>query len=202
LRGESTPTYALLPEATLARLATMNPRLRVVYLLREPVDRAWSDVNMRVRKRRLAADFVTCGRFERDLLADPTQRAHADYAGNLERWGRFFPPDQIHAAFFDRLTDDPQGLLRDVCRFIGIDDGDIRMPHDVDRPRNARDNPPMPAAASRFLAELLGPYVEDQHRLFGNEHTARWLTLLRDRPISGGGEAAGLGRHASDGCGR
>jgi hypothetical protein len=174
VRGELTPTYAVLREPAIARLAGMNPRLRIVYLLRDPVDRAWSDLNMQVRKGEIAFDLAACGPSERDLLERPRQLDHGDYVGNLERWGRHFPPDQIHVEFFDRLVVDPAGVFRDVCRFLGIDDRDIRVPSDVARPRNAGDTSPMPEATGHVLAGVLGPYVEEQHRWFGNEHTAGW----------------------------
>jgi hypothetical protein len=178
MRGELTPTYALLSEVAIARLAAMNRRARIVYLLRNPIDRAWSNVNMRVQKQRLIVDFSDCGPLERDLLGGSEKRAHADYLGNLERWGRYFPPDQIHVAFFDQLVEDPAALLTGVCRFLGIAAADIRIPRDVHRPRNARNPPPIPDSALRFLVPALAPYVAAQHRYFDNEYTARWMSSL------------------------
>ena len=61
VRGELTPTYAVLPEPAIARLAAMNPGLRIIYLLRNPVDRAWSDLHMQVRKGEIAFDLTACG---------------------------------------------------------------------------------------------------------------------------------------------
>jgi len=181
VRGELTPTYAVLPEPAIARLAGMNPGLRIVYLLRDPVERAWSDLKMQVRKGEIAFDLAACGPSEREELVRPRQLAHGDYVGNLERWGRHFPPEQIHVEFFDRLADDPAGLLRDVCRFLGLDDHEIRVPPDVDRPCNAGDTSSMPEATARFLAGTLGPSIEELHRVFANEHTARWRSSCAAR---------------------
>jgi hypothetical protein len=191
VRGELTPTYAVLPETPIQRLATMNPRLRIVYLVRNPVDRAWSDANMRAQKRRLRVDFATCGPVERDLLKRPSELAHSDYVGNLKRWKRLFPPDQIHVAFFDQLVEDPGGLLSGICRFLGVEDSDIRIPPDVGRPRNSRGNQQIPEPTFQFLARTLAPYVAEQHRYFDNEYTARWKASCAPSPVTDHGASSG-----------
>ena len=43
MRGEATPTYAILDAPNVKRIATLFPRLRVVFILRDPIERAWSD---------------------------------------------------------------------------------------------------------------------------------------------------------------
>lgn len=178
VRGEVTPTYAVLPEPEIERIARLNPAIRIVYLVRNPIDRAWSEVNMHVQKRSLRVDFLGCGRLERALLEEPDLLAHSDYVGNLERWGRFVPPEQIHVAFFDLLVEEPGRLLRGVCQFLGLTDEEIHIPPDVGLARNARHHPAIPAPASQVLAQVLGPHVAEQQRFFDNRYTSDWLEAV------------------------
>ncbi|MEL6539123.1 MAG: sulfotransferase [Bacteroidota bacterium] len=45
ISGECTPAYARLELEAVAKIAQLEPQPKIIYLLRNPVDRAWSQVN-------------------------------------------------------------------------------------------------------------------------------------------------------------
>jgi Sulfotransferase family len=44
VRGELTPSYSILDTADVARIARLAPALKIIFLLRNPIDRAWSQI--------------------------------------------------------------------------------------------------------------------------------------------------------------
>ena len=117
--GEIAAYYHALDLATVRRIAELRPDLKVIFLMRDPVDRTWSNVNMRIRGygrtyERLSADDLKAE------LAHPNVRAHSDYLGTLDTWEAVFPKGQIHVDFFDRIAHEPHAFLHDLCRFLGV----------------------------------------------------------------------------------
>jgi hypothetical protein len=123
LTGEITPAYAILDEATLTRMRGINPQLKLIYLMRDPVMRCWSAVMKLARLRGLA---------ESPNVEDAIDYAHSEgvwarssYLNSIERLERVFQPAQIFYGFFDELCDDPNSLMTRLLMFLGVAPGDV-----------------------------------------------------------------------------
>jgi hypothetical protein len=120
--GEMTPAYALLPEARLAQMASMAPDVRMLFLLRDPVERLWSHVRM-IAARRDSDGIVTARRcaniLNRVLSGDEAQIViRSDYAGALRRLMAAVPGGRLLIEVFEDMVAGP-GLAR-ICAFLGI----------------------------------------------------------------------------------
>ncbi|MFH1177822.1 MAG: sulfotransferase domain-containing protein [Acidobacteriota bacterium] len=138
LCGETIPEYARMNEAGVARIRRVAPDARIIYLLRNPIDRAWSQAAMHFDKTR---DADLAGVSDEDLFdffEDGSVRRNGEYMRTLDLWERHFSPDRIFIGFFDRLRDDPAGLFADVCRFLGAKTSPDSLPAGLEAPRNAR----------------------------------------------------------------
>ena len=122
LVADITPAYALLPEARLRQMAAMTPDVRFVYLLRDPVDRLWS--NLRMMATRLAETASAIPRIARALaqkvLNGTEQEAsrRSDYAATLARLDRAVAPEALFVGFYETLFS-PE-TTENLCRFLGI----------------------------------------------------------------------------------
>jgi hypothetical protein len=134
LTADVTPEYAMLPVERLTEIrdsfAARRVRTAALFLMRDPVDRIWSQIRMQEgrRPRRFpepAAEMV--GR----LYADPLYEQWSRYEVTLRNLDEVFEPEHVHYGFYEELFDDE--LVREVCRFTGID---YREP-DFDRKANA-----------------------------------------------------------------
>jgi Sulfotransferase domain len=138
LTGEATPYYLCHPGVP-RRVARDLPDVKLIVLLRDPVQRAYSQYQMareeyrcerltfeealRVEEKRLA------GEHER-LTNDPAYRSYAHlffsykergrYAAQLERWFRYFDRDQILVAKSEDLFSRPREVLADVFAFLHL----------------------------------------------------------------------------------
>ena len=112
--------------------------LQRLLLLRNPMERAWSSLNMKASMGRCPP----MGSMDKQQLVHrlTTGRvpADGDYLGNLARWQRHFPERQIMVGFFDEIMADPEPFLRRVYRFLEVDDAAKYVPADVRQARNAR----------------------------------------------------------------
>jgi sulfotransferase family protein len=136
--GEASPSYLFHPLAP-ERVARMLPRARLIALLRNPVDRAFSHYQHEVALGReelsiegalAREDERMQGELER-MLRDPsyfsyawwnyTYAARGRYAEQLERWLDAFPREQLLVLFTEELAADTAGTYRRVLDFLGVD---------------------------------------------------------------------------------
>jgi hypothetical protein len=129
VKGEASPSYALLPVARIRAIRRLCPNLKIVFLLREPVGRAWSHARHTHRYRE--ATFANGAVELADVTYDEWRAncahdwvaASGDYLGQLRRWIAVFPPEQVYVGFYESLETQPAELLRDVFEFLGVDPG-------------------------------------------------------------------------------
>jgi hypothetical protein len=122
--GEATPTYLSDP-AAIDRMAETIPDARLVAILRDPAERAYSHYWMeRIRDREPRTfDEAVADELGRTRDDRTDYLARGRYLPQLEAVVRRFPRDHLEVVLFDDLRDRPEATYRDVCRFLGVDDG-------------------------------------------------------------------------------
>lgn len=175
--GEICPGYARIEETAIAGIAARYPKLKIIYLLRDPVDRAWSSVAMHFRKR--GGSLVT-EQQRRDILEQlrrPKSLAHCTYRRNIEAWSRHFPAEQLYFGFFDRIREEPEAYLGEILTFLGVEGG--FSPRNAAEPVNQGKGEELEAVLEQDIATLLLPEAEYLQQRFANSYTEKWLTHAR-----------------------
>jgi len=117
--GEITPAYSILPAEGVARVRATNPAMKIVYIVRDPVDRALSQLRMAANRRKLTSiDLAWLEREAPDLL--PAALARSAYRENVERWEAVFPPAQMLYLPFGTIRAAPDRLMAELEAFLGI----------------------------------------------------------------------------------
>ena len=137
--GEASPSY-MYDEDAPRRIAEVVPEARLLAILRNPADRAYSHY-WRVRARgRETLEFQDAIAAEPARLAsgDPTIQRRASY---LDR-GRYIhqllrvcdhlPREHLHVVILEEFSAHPEAVYGELCRFLGIDDS--FRPPDLGRP--------------------------------------------------------------------
>lgn len=114
LIGEATTSYRY-TDVSAARIAEFNPDARLVFILRHPVERAFSNY---VHEIQMRGDTDS---FEEHLDRNDRYVNPGFYARHLGRFRDAFPSDQMHIVLFDRFTEAPAQELVEVARFLDID---------------------------------------------------------------------------------
>ncbi len=172
LVGDITPAYALLSEASLRVMQGLRQSVRFVLILRDPLERLWSNIRQSVGRK--AADADTLRRKSlralRQYLAGENAAiaARADYQGILQRLDRALDPRNLHLEFHERLFSD--AAIRRLTGFLGID----HMPAPLERRVHAAApltlDPDLAAAAR---ARLEPQYAFMRNR-FGSDLPPEW----------------------------
>ncbi len=176
LVGDITPHYAIMSDDKIAHLQALAPEMKLIYVLRNPIERMWSQAAMQFSERSGYQGIDTIDEEKIiKFLCKPKQLAHSRYFKNLQRWEQYFPTEQIFPVFFDDIAGRPNMLLKTIFRFLGL-----KIPADYAFKQSrkkvfARDYPEMPPAIGARLAELLIDDIEQLHQRFNNAYTAQWL---------------------------
>lgn len=121
LIGEDSTTY-LFSESAPHRIKAMLPEARLIFMLRDPVKRAYSQYWHLVKSGR-----VTC-RFERAIHEQRSLILGSTYLPHLKTYIDQFGEDRVKVVLFEDFIADNQATLDNVTDFLGTD----RMQVDAD----------------------------------------------------------------------
>jgi Sulfotransferase family len=132
--GEASPQYLRYPEVPPA-IAEIQPDAKIIVLLREPADflRSFHGQMMHGRaeteKDFRAAIELEPARRRGECLPRGCNRPnwlfysdHVRYAEQLSWYHASFPREQVLVLIYEDYRDDNQGVVRDVLRFLDVDD--------------------------------------------------------------------------------
>ncbi len=126
ITGEASVLYLYQP-GTAERIHERLPRAKLVVMLRNPVDRAYSAfMHLRRDGREKDSDFAASLRCEDERTSQDWEllwryRGGGMYAQQLERFLRVFPREQIFVGLTEDMKADPPKFIRQVLAFIGAD---------------------------------------------------------------------------------
>ena len=119
IAGEATPEYALIGEAGLWHLKSLAPDARIIFIMRNPVTRAWSQLLHQCRVRKLDASALSVSEFL-TITEEDRFEALADYLRVLDDIEAVFEPGQVLIEFYEDIHADRAGALKRICTFLGV----------------------------------------------------------------------------------
>ncbi len=177
--GEGSPYYLFHPEVP-RRVLQQIPDCRMIAVLRDPVERAWSAYHHERKRGFEDLDFEAALDAEPDRLAGQGARlaspgghsydhlhhgyvARGRYAEQLERWYRQFPLDQVLIVFSDDLEQRPAETTSRVQQFLGLPVVEPDVTRQWNKQHNSTLDPRLAerlrknfAEPDRQLSDLLG----------------------------------------------
>ena len=171
ISGEVTPSY-LYWKPAMERIHAYNPQIKLVILLRNPIDRAFAHWNMQRFKDREALDFMDAIKEEPRRIATPLsiesrRFAYVDrgfYSMQLERVFKSFPREQVHIVKFEEFRDRKQESLDSIFDFLGVKR--IRIGRDKDRNVVPYERA-MKAEERKYLAEVFAAEIGKLEEMVG-----------------------------------
>jgi hypothetical protein len=174
LTGEASPSYVSHYWAP-QRIAAMLPDVKLIMLLRNPVDRAYSQFRMSQREgeeplesfeEALAKEDERLDAERAHSLADPrynswpigcwSYQMRSRYAEQLERWLPLFPREQFLFLDSEELSREPERALQRVYDFLGLPaDGTRELPF-----LHTGEYDPLPADVRVRVSEYFRPHNE------------------------------------------
>ena len=117
--GEGSTTYTWLLEYpdTALRIFEYNPEMKLIYIMRHPVERIVSHYTHHLLKARTKFSM------EQEIFEVPTYIDHSRYAIQLRPYLELFPTKNILLLLFEDYTRDPLQTLYTIAKFLEIDPG-------------------------------------------------------------------------------
>lgn len=114
IKGEASVAYIWDPAAP-QRIAEFDPHLKLIAVLRNPIDRAFSQYLYFIQRGVFSGiSFEMAVQKREDILT------RGLYARQLKRYFDLFSAEQIHIIFYDDLRADNRAFLQDVQDFLGV----------------------------------------------------------------------------------
>ena len=171
LLGEASPAY-LWDQAAPARIREFAPGVRLVAVLRDPVERAFSQYLYFIQR-----GYFGEISFEQALVRRPDLVSRGLYAAQLGRYLELFPREQLSIHFFDDLQRDSRAFLQAVQAFLGVAP---LVPENIDLRQNVTGRPRF-AWFNRLIAVLRYPLRKYNPPLLMRLLRASGLARLQER---------------------
>ncbi|WP_337104126.1 sulfotransferase family protein [Paenibacillus sp. YIM B09110] len=144
ITGEATPYYLFHPHVA-TRIKAALPAVKIIVLLRNPIERAFSHYQMMVRRGLEKLSFSEALHAEQDRIATEYARMERDntyfsptctqysylkrglYSEQLERWFQQFPREQILVIRSEQLLQDTAASYKQVLQFLQLPDCDLEQ---------------------------------------------------------------------------
>lgn len=175
--GDITPAYARLTDETIREIHRVLPQAKILYILRDPIERARSQVKMRMARLKCTATQVagwSDDELRRRLLGGAAEENSA-YVANLEKWGRYYGEANLAVLYFDDIRDEPEQFLLDVFRFVGVTPSTEYTAQSMTRRIHAGTRTTIPPRLEALIREMHIDQVRRVHAHLNNEKTRRWL---------------------------
>lgn len=127
IKGESTPIY-MYWASSIRRIYEYNPKMKVIAILRNPIERAFSQWNMERDRGTDTVDFATAIRTEGNRCREALPFQHrcysyidrGFYSEQIRRIWRYFPQDQTLFIKYENFKKNPQQTLNEISNFLNV----------------------------------------------------------------------------------
>jgi len=122
--GEKAPIYMYLP-AVAKKIQQYNPKMKLIFILRNPVDRTYSNYWHAYKQGRETFTFEKAlaeekERIMKDIFYGYVQRSK--YALQIQNYLKYFSINQMHFIIYEEFIDNPHNTIKETLRFLGVDD--------------------------------------------------------------------------------
>lgn len=166
--GELTTDYCALSKGSVGYVGEMLPDTRIIFMMRDPVQRAWSHAKMLLpdllNKR---FEEITGGEFL-EYLSHPAALLKGDYLRTLANWEGEYPDHQVFIGFYDDIVNQPRELLTNMFQFLGVPLVDGAFSSDLGKKVNvSKQTQSIPSDIHATLARMYLPSMQELKQRFG-----------------------------------
>lgn len=154
IQGDMTPAYAILPPDKIKECYRHFPDLRLIFIVREPIARAWSSAMMYLQWASISPPEVS-DQFFLDFCRAKNTVARGMYKACRDNWLMHYDPKQLLILHFDDIAQAPNAFLERCFRHLGVRASSMPAANLLKRKVNESPHAPIPP---RVLAALQDIY--------------------------------------------
>jgi hypothetical protein len=182
ISGEICPGYARLTRPAVERVKRLLPAAKIIYLLRNPIERSWSYAAQYFSSPRAKGKYGQLANVPPSELREFLERdaeGHSNYIQALDAWQPHFE-GQMLIGFFDELQSAPDALFKRIARFLEVSDDSTVVPGRIRENLHRSRDVPISEEYRSFLSALHLPSLTRLHERLKAPETERWLRAARD----------------------
>ena len=182
LSGEATPRYLHYPHAP-KRIFSMLPNVKLIVLLRNPIDRAYSHYQMEVDSGHEKLSFEDAISNEEEKITNDMKKMESDenfysvnfyrksyttrgiYVTQLERWFKYFPIEQFMILKSEDLYSNPSKIYKQVLDFLDLPKHELNS----FKAHRMRKYNSIESETRIKLNDYFKPYNEKLYKLLGRD---------------------------------
>mgnify|MGYP001792863338 CR=1 FL=1 len=164
--GEITPSYSILEEQDISNIKRINAGMKLLFFIRNPIDRAWSSIRHSVDIGKLNINLDAHEQII-EALKQPRVVMRGDYERTLENYLKYFDSSQILICFYEAIQEDPIGLMSGITQFLGVDYFEEKAVDNKSRV-NVSSSYLMPAVVKDYLCKQYSPMINRLSQTLGS----------------------------------
>jgi hypothetical protein len=165
LVGEITPSYSVLDEETVAHIHGLMPEARIIFMMRNPIERVWSQTVMSFdRSKKGSAGTAKPTKLLRRTRRN-TSRRLTNYLRTLEKWNALYSKDRIFVGFLEDVQLFPAQFLSRMYEFLGVDASFV--PQGLEKKVHSRSVGRIPTEVAARLARNYRSEIQSLDERFG-----------------------------------
>ena len=117
--GDITPAYSTISASTVAEVYKHFPDAKIVFIMRNPVEREWSSAKMNY----IRDIGLTMETYDKDKVRKQLQKFNirSQYLQTIENWRSSYPDEQLFLCFYEDIAEDSLGMFNKVLDFMEIE---------------------------------------------------------------------------------
>lgn len=172
--GDITPAYSTLSKESVAHIHELIPNAKIIFILRNPIQRTWSHALKRIRDRHRSIASVPETEFIQNFNST-TSRSRSSYLQILEVWQSYYPQENFFIGFFEDMVQHPEDFLLKLFDFLEIESSKAYISKSAFMKKNASENVgEIQEDLAKYLAHLYYQDLYEINQKFGS-HASGWL---------------------------
>lgn len=174
--GEKTPEYGYLPKS-INRIFNYNPNMKLIYILREPISRAYSAFNMYVDKKQIkqpSYNYKNLYKIFKNEEKNYKNIKHKDehlilkgyYDEHIEYILSKFPRENLYICIAEEIQENENVEYNKIFDFLGVKNIDLKKSNET----NSRSyKKKIPKDLEKELYKIFKPHNEKLYKLLGRK---------------------------------
>ena len=167
--GEFTTGYCRLSDSSIDYMLSFNRNMRIIYLIRNPIERDWSATNMLTASKPHSSQlFLDIGINPRGIFPS------SDYLGTLKRYLKYVAPENFFLGFYEDILFNQNRFMAALQEFLGVSEENI-----IHKPRHTGRYKGIKLEYAVNLAQRNLLNIQEMASIFG-DYTNFWYDVASE----------------------
>lgn len=158
--GEITPAYSGLPLSRIKMIKRILPNLKIILILRNPIERSWSQTRMHFQRKYK----LPISELKQEEVKSQMKSHHALSRGRydwiISNWLKYYSTDQILLLDYEDISQRPEVLFKEVLEFLGLSTNFDKQAFKLTERIFEGKSEPIPDTYKKLLSELYQPTLQ------------------------------------------